>query len=109
MVNGAKVIFRRIRGRIIPFYQKHQTAADVAAAAGTYVGASVVAEKSRNKLSEKLYYKGRKGFNSGLANFVWDAGITVGLTYAASRKFAPVARGIGTITKFLKKTSGGIL
>lgn len=87
-------------------YAENRTVANVGLAAGTFIASSVVAEKSRNAIASKVYYKGRKGFNNGLANFAWDATITGGLTYAAAQRFAPVRHGFSTIGTAVRRAGG---
>jgi hypothetical protein len=106
MKKQAEFIFRRVKGRIVPIYKKHQTAIDLGAAGAAAVGAMVGAEKARNKTAEKLYYKGRKGFSFQPANFVWDAGVSAGLFYGAYKGIGPVRRGAKTAINLAKKYRG---
>jgi hypothetical protein len=98
------VIFKRIRGRIVPIFSKHP----VATGAALVTGAAVAASSIRRKASETLRGKGKKGLGSPIANFTADAAIGYGILKGA-QKFGGhnVTNSLSAFSNVLKKSVKG--
>ena len=103
-MKGLLVGFRKIRGRVIPIYKKHETAANAGLAVGTLIGTQKVAETVRHEMANKFFGKKRRGFGTPLANFTFDISASTALAYLAAKKFPKVQSGFSTISKFVKRS-----
>lgn len=81
---GKKVIFRKIRGRLVPI-KVSEEAKDLAAGGAAFFGATVAANKARKKLSEVSQGKGKKSFGA-LPNLAFEVGASAAILTALAKK-----------------------
>lgn len=100
------VIFRRIRGRIIPILKKavddHPTAAGVA----LVTGATIAANKVRKTAAEKTQGKGKQSFGM-LTNFAVELGASAAILSAIAAKSPRAERSLRAFGGMLKRSFKG--
>lgn len=97
------VVFKRIRGRIVPIKLSEQ-AKDLAAGGAALIGTSLLATKARQKISESIRGKGKTGTGSDLGNVAADVAIGGVGVFALTSKFRRVDRGISALMRLGKKS-----
>lgn len=84
--NFGKVVFRRIRGRLVPI-RMSGTAKNLAVGGAAFLGATAAAHKIRKTTAESIKGKGKKSFG-GLSNVVFEIGTSAAIL-AGLAKFGP--------------------
>jgi len=99
------VRFIRKFGRIIPI-RVPDVAKDMGVGFGVVMGSTLLANKARKKLSEKIQGKGKKSFG-GLSNTVFEIGASAAAITALHR-FGPkrVRTGIRTVGNIFSNSFG---
>jgi hypothetical protein len=95
----AKMLFRRIGGRIVPILERHP----VATGMGAIVGATYAATKTRQAAAQAFRGKGKKGTGSPLTNLAADFAISTGyLTLLNRHAGRAVSNGIQTAFRVIR-------